>query len=159
MGKLKDFAASNDITFSDSDADSDCNNDLVDLTMSTSHRKNGSPKCPRCHKPVSQKHLDLKNEQKIHDAHERDSALEEWQARKLPKIEWDKLLERCKKHMEYLEDIINEKKPSHYKEQAIENRRSFKKKKGRKALTKDLIEMGFEKCAPGYYGPKGAEIM
>lgn len=90
----------------------------------------------------------------IHEAHIRKSRDDEWRAKGYPEnIEWERLAERAKKHLGYLEDIVSGQAKSKYRDLFA---RQMKDTKGNAAR---LLRQEHTLPHPGYYGPRGADIM
>ena len=81
--------------------------------------------------------------------HKKQTALEIWQAKSYPDIDWDRLPDRIAKHDNLLLGVIDYSESSHYRDRLAEQieagqDRTLKKEKN---------------LNPGYYGPRGFNLM
>ncbi|RFU78794.1 rtc4-like domain-containing [Trichoderma arundinaceum] len=157
--QLSDFALSKT-----SDGDDVDGNDFSDASSSDLSSlgslfpdKDGQALCPWCGATVDMqqlkdfskgKRLNVRMQTKFCESHKKKSAMATWESRSYPKVKWTGLEKRFKKHQVHLLNIINGEE-SHY----------------RTALA-DKIEQGQarsmkkeENLNPGYYGPRGFNIM
>ncbi|CAG8662740.1 11923_t:CDS:2, partial [Acaulospora morrowiae] len=70
-------------------------------------------------------------------------------------INYDELSSRVRKYEKELKEIIQGKRESWYRENALEVYRKI----GKRAKSPMYIMNRFESLRPGYYGPKGSEVM
>ncbi|EPS39161.1 hypothetical protein H072_7067 [Dactylellina haptotyla CBS 200.50] len=123
--------------------------------------------CPMCDEEVSQqlyesympdlpKKMALKR--KLHKSHKLEKAYAKKKELGIPDIDWDTLEDRCKRYFSHLEDIMEGRTKSHFKD-ISESFLKTKKNNG-KSRTEAIFEKGnWEKEIPGYYGPRGRDIM
>ncbi|KAK6349950.1 hypothetical protein TWF696_006206 [Orbilia brochopaga] len=130
-------------------------------------RRKGEYLCPMCDEEVSKALYesympDLPNKlvlkRKLHQSHKLERAHAKKKELGVPDIDWDELEERCAKYMPYLEDIVDKKTSSHYRDVS---EKFFKKKRTNgKSKTEMMFDSGnWEKEYPGYYGARGRDIM
>lgn len=126
----------------------------------------GEERCGLCQCPLTKEFVDTWRDKigseiirlgqwtEIHEAHIKKAQEEEWKAKGYPEnIEWEELAGRAKKHMRWLKDIISDKVESRY-------RRMFKQQlKDTKGNAAMLLRQEHKLPFPGYYGPRGADIM
>ncbi|KAI9172030.1 hypothetical protein HJFPF1_01522 [Paramyrothecium foliicola] len=119
--------------------------------------KSATPSCPWCGEPVEEallkefssgRRLNVRMQTKFCQKHRRQTALTTWKTRKYPTIEWLQLEERLSKHREFLLDIVNGK-PSHFRTRLADDIGAGK--------ARSLKKEG--NLNPGYYGPRGFNIM
>lgn len=112
-------------------------------------------RCPMCNEPVCSDDLrnhgsmNMRQQERFCLAHRRKSANKQWETKRYPKIDWDKLDSRISKHHTYLENLINGAN-SHY--------RSILKAKIDQGLDRNQRTMT-SNLMPGYYGPRGLRII
>ncbi|KAH6604689.1 rtc4-like domain-containing [Trichoderma cornu-damae] len=123
--------------------------------------KNGltlRPLCPWCGAMVDTKQLqdfskgrrlNVRMQTKFCEAHKKKSAMATWESRSYPQVKWARLEKRFKNHQDRLLGIINGEEESYYR-----------------AALADKIELGQarsmkkeENLNPGYYGPRGFNMM
>ncbi|KAI1333239.1 hypothetical protein F5Y16DRAFT_355208 [Xylariaceae sp. FL0255] len=118
-----------------------------------------TPICPMCNEEVDRELLDkhqkrgkmnIREQTAFCRLHKRLTASKSETEKGYPRIDWKALEGRCLSHKEFLGDILNDNRPSHYRE-------IFKKKvdsgKNRTLLTSQ------DNLTPGYYGPRGLRVM
>jgi hypothetical protein len=156
--KMRKSMDGNDINDNDlSDASSSGLSSLGSLFPEKDNEENGEAPCPWCGAAVDMKklkefskgkRLNVRMQTAFCDAHKRTSAVATYEAKSYPEIKWASLIKRFKSHREHLLGIINGEE-SHY----------------RTALA-DKISLGQvrsmdkeENLNPGYYGPRGFNLM
>lgn len=93
--------------------------------------------------------------------HKEKEAQETWRDRSYPVIEWAGLDRRMRRHNAFLIDVLNDRKPSHYR-QALRGKVKPRTKGIQQAwnASKDAKDLGSRPGASvGYYGPRGEKIM
>jgi len=108
-------------------------------------------RCPMCNKPVSKQLLEsqgfmnIRQQERFCNKHQRDSAFHEWDDKGYPEINWNSLDSRIAQHHEFIQKLIKGQ-DSHYRQ-----------------LLDDIVEAGTERnllkskgnLTPGYYGSRG----
>ncbi|KAK6536373.1 hypothetical protein TWF281_000612 [Arthrobotrys megalospora] len=125
--------------------------------------------CPMCNEEVSQqlyesylpdleKRFKLDLRRKFHKSHKLEKVHAKVKELNIPEIDWDNLEDRCTKYFPYLSDIMARKTKSHFRD--LSEKFNKTKRKNNKSRTEALFDDGdWEKTYPGYYGPRGSEIM
>ncbi|KAI9770262.1 MAG: hypothetical protein M1840_003420 [Geoglossum simile] len=125
---------------------------------------NHTARCPMCREAVDADFLSSFNDGRAMNvrkqtmfcrAHKQESAKVEWEERGYPDINWDDLQSRIKKYYSELEDILEGRTWSYFKESFELN---FKSGKNR-TLAQSIMSPDFRVLTPGYYGSRGARIM
>ncbi|ODA76566.1 hypothetical protein RJ55_07836 [Drechmeria coniospora] len=115
------------------------------------------PVCPWCNEPVDRvllaefskgKRMNVRQQSRFCHKHRKQTAKTIWQERDYPNVDWDHLERRFSEHRSSLLEIVNGK-PSHFRavlagKIASGQARSMKKE---------------ENLNPGYYGPRGFNLM
>ncbi|KAL2358124.1 RTC4-like domain-containing protein [Cryomyces antarcticus] len=97
--------------------------------------------------------MNVRTQTRFCRAHKRAGALATWQTRGYPKIDWDNLETRLRRHHPRLEAVLKQREPSFYR-----NRLETKLNSGAgRIVEKGIDEM--DEFVPGYYGSKGARLM
>lgn len=89
-------------------------------------------------------------------AHQKRSAVSEWEERGYPKIDWDRFDKRLKKHHHVLDAILKGMRQSFYRN-ALDD--MVKSGRNRTLQQKMMSGEGVEGLSPGYYGTRGARAM
>lgn len=125
-------------------------------------------RCPMCNEEVSkqlyesylpdlEKKYKIDLRRKFHKSHKLAKVHKKVSELDIPEIDWETLEERCKKHFPYLSDIMARKTKSHFRDLSEKfNKMKLKDKSRVEAMFDDG---NWEKTFPGYYGPRGSEIM
>jgi RTC4-like domain len=125
---------------------------------------NHTARCPMCREAVDADFLsgfsdgrvmNVRKQTKFCRAHKQKSAKVEWGVRGYPDINWDGLQSRIEKYYSELEDILEGRTSSYFKESLEVN---FKSGKNR-TLAQSIMSPNFQALTPGYYGSRGARIM
>ena len=146
--------------------------DLFRLTTSEDMiipKHSDQPLCPFCKESVDkeflEEHINIKQRLSIRQqaqfckAHKRRAAEEEWRRRQYPVIDWPKLHEQMEKFHHVLDDVLQQRKSSFYRN-AFEDLVKARKNKTGKAVRADVLDANrIEELIPGYYGSRGARIM
>lgn len=112
-------------------------------------------RCPMCNKPVNKKLLksqgfmNIRQQERFCNSHQKDSALYEWNDKGYPEINWNSLDSRIARHHDFIEKLIRGQ-DSHYRN-----------------LLDDIVEAGTERnllkskgnLTPGYYGSRGLQAI
>ncbi|KAF3203506.1 hypothetical protein TWF679_010209 [Orbilia oligospora] len=126
-------------------------------------------RCPMCKEEVSkqlyesylpdlEKKYKIDLRRKFHKSHKLAKVHKKVSELDIPEIDWDNLEDRCKEHFPYLSDIMARKAESHYRD--LSEKFYTKKRNDHKGRTEALFDDGdWEKTYPGYYGPRGSEII
>ncbi|TGJ71143.1 hypothetical protein EYR41_003130 [Orbilia oligospora] len=126
-------------------------------------------RCPMCKEEVSkqlyesylpdlEKKYKIDLRRKFHKSHKLAKVHKKVSELDIPEIDWDTLEDRCKEHFPYLSDIMARKTESHYRD--LSEKFCTKKRNDHKGRTEALFDDGdWEKTYPGYYGPRGSEII
>ncbi|KAL7897526.1 RTC4-like domain-containing protein [Trichoderma sp. SZMC 28014] len=132
---------------------------LGDIFPDKEAPKDGQALCPWCGASVDRQQLkefsegrqrlSVKMQTKFCESHRKTSAQETYQLKSYPKVQWDSLTERFESHRARLLGIINDEEESHYRT-ALADKISLGK--GR-SMNKE------ENLNPGYYGPRGFNMM
>ncbi|KAF1839958.1 uncharacterized protein K460DRAFT_349497 [Cucurbitaria berberidis CBS 394.84] len=110
----------------------------------------------------------VKNHTAYCTRHRRKSAQEEYRGEGYPEIEWDALPQRIKAHRQDLYKVLNNKRPSRYRERyeplaltgkaaAVPSRRKDLPQEVQDEL--DSYALDDKATYPGYYGPHGRRII
>lgn len=111
--------------------------------------------CPMCNAPVDPSDLrafgtmNTRKQQKFCQSHRKKTALEEWETKAYPDINWDKLEARISKHYSFIRKVINGG-ASHYRD-LLEDRVNAGQDRNLMKMTTNLT--------PGYYGARGLRII
>jgi len=112
-------------------------------------------RCPMCNTPIdkqvlkSQGFMNIRQQERFCNSHQKDTALNEWSDKGYPQIDWDSLDARIAQHHKFIEGLIRGQ-DSHYR-----------------AILDDIVEAGTERnllkttgnLTPGYYGSRGLRII
>jgi hypothetical protein len=121
-------------------------------------------RCPMCREAVDAEFLNgfgdgrrmnVRNQAKFCRAHKQESAKVEWVTRGYPDIKWDGLRARIEKYHSKLEDVLEGRTSSYFKENLEANVKSGKNR----TLAQTMMTSDFQALTPGYYGSRGARIM
>ncbi|KAK6357175.1 hypothetical protein TWF718_001500 [Orbilia javanica] len=125
-------------------------------------------RCPMCNEEVAkqlyesylpdlEKRYKIDLRRKFHKSHKLAKVHKKVSELDIPEIDWEILEDRCKKYFPYLSDIMTRKTKSHFRDLS---EKFNKAKRNDKTRTKAILDDGnWEKTYPGYYGPRGSEIM
>ncbi|KAK6363148.1 hypothetical protein TWF730_000595 [Orbilia blumenaviensis] len=125
--------------------------------------------CPMCNEEVPQqlyesylpdleKKYKIELRRKFHKSHKLDKIHAKAKELNIPDIDWDGLEDRCTKYFPYLSDIMARKTKSHFRD--ISEKFNKTKRNNKKSRTEAIFDEGnWELTYPGYYGPRGSEIM
>lgn len=122
-------------------------------------------KCPLCKESVERDFLEdferggtlnIRQQLRFCKAHRARTALSEWKARGYPEIDWQHLDKRLVRFHRELDDILQGKKTSFYRNAFEDHLRS-----GRNRTLQQTMMSGssLEGLVPGYYGSRGAKVM
>ncbi|KAI9779988.1 MAG: hypothetical protein M1835_004593 [Candelina submexicana] len=134
------------------------------ITIPDSSQESAILRCPLCKEAVDEDFLDqvqygrrmgVQKQAKFCRTHKQRSARKEWKARRYPAIEWGRLNARLNTHHHSLEDILDGRKASFYKNKLKD---SIKTGTNR-TMAQSMGSAGFHSLTPGYYGSQGARIM
>ncbi|PON21623.1 hypothetical protein TGAM01_v209512 [Trichoderma gamsii] len=153
----------NDIDNGDlSDAGSSSSSDLSslgDIFPDKEAPKDGQALCPWCGASVDmqqlkefsegRQRLSVKMQTKFCESHRKTSAQQTYELKSYPEVQWDTLTERFESHRARLLGIINGEQESHYRT-ALADKISLGKGRSMKQE---------ENLNPGYYGPRGFNMM
>ncbi|KAH0544483.1 hypothetical protein FGG08_001381 [Glutinoglossum americanum] len=121
-------------------------------------------RCPMCREAVDAdflssfsdgRRMNVRNQAKFCRAHKQRSAKAEWAVRGYPDIKWDDLQVRIKKYHSMLEDVLEGRKFSYFKENLEAKIRSGRNR----TLAQSMMSSDFQTLTPGYYGSRGSRIM
>ena len=90
---------------------------------------------------------------KICQAHTREALEERWRQKGYPALDWAALAGRVTRHLAALRKIVMGDLPSRYRDLFAQQQRETK---GRTAM---LLRQEWKLPFPGYYGPRGADIL
>ncbi|KAF4121362.1 hypothetical protein GMORB2_2324 [Geosmithia morbida] len=115
--------------------------------------------CPWCGEAVDalllqdfsrgQKRLNVRQQTRFCRRHKNQKAADMWSARSYPSIDWDALSDRIAGHHDFLLSVIDGSTPSHYRDALASKIESGQDR----ALKRE------ENLNPGYYGPRGFNLM
>ena len=135
------------------------NNATLDFTE---HR---AARCPLCNEAIDRdffdssvglKRLTVRQQEQFCRIHKKHSAEVTWEKQGYPKIDWHQLNEGLQHYYDAIDEILQGKRSSFYRN-AFED--SMKSRKDR-TLRKNLMEgEEVEGSSPGYYGSRGAKLM
>ncbi|TRX97749.1 hypothetical protein FHL15_001504 [Xylaria flabelliformis] len=115
--------------------------------------------CPMCHQEVERELLEkystdgkmsVKQQTAFCRLHKRQSAAKAGTEKGYPKIDWETMDSRCSAYRDFLQNILEGTRASHYRKILKERVDSGK---NRTLLT------NHDNLTPGYYGPRGLQIM
>ncbi|KAI0547456.1 RTC4-like domain-containing protein [Xylaria curta] len=115
--------------------------------------------CPMCHQEVECELLEkysadgkmsVKQQTAFCRLHKRQSAAKAGTEKGYPEIDWETMDNRCSTHQDFLHDILEGTRASHYRKILKERVDSGK---NRTLLT------NHDNLTPGYYGPRGLQVM
>ncbi|KAH9902077.1 hypothetical protein F4778DRAFT_736175 [Xylariomycetidae sp. FL2044] len=130
-----------------------------DLDVFEREESPSTPRCPMCHEEVDaellKKHLDhgrmnIRKQTAFCRLHKKKTAANSGSKRGYPEIDWENLETRIQKHQGLLKQILEQTKPSHYRE--------LLKEKVQTGKNRTLLKTG-DSLTPGYYGPRGLRFM
>ncbi|KAL6906856.1 RTC4-like domain-containing protein [Trichoderma evansii] len=158
----KRLSGGNDIDNGDlSDAESSSSDlsSLGDIFPDKEAPKDGQALCPWCGASVNmqqlkefsegRQRLSVKMQTKFCESHRKTSAQETYELKSYPEVQWESLTERFESHRARLLGIINGEEESHYRTVLADK---ISLGKGR-SMNKE------ENLNPGYYGPRGFNMM
>jgi len=107
--------------------------------------------CPMCNKPVDAGelkalgHVNIRNQEKFCQSHQKKTAQEEWKSLKYPTIDWGRLESRILQHHSFIESLINGQDCHH------------------RLVLEEVVRAGKDRTlrtsksnlTPGYYGYRG----
>ena len=122
--------------------------------------------CPFCKEAVDEdfmeerisldKRLTIRQQAQFCKTHRKRAAEDEWKKLEYPTIGWRTLSSRLNRFHPALDDILQWRRPSFYRnafEDVVQNRK-------KKTLRQDLLTASrIEELSPGYYGSRGARVM
>lgn len=137
---------------SDMDQSDDDNRTAASLVASTA-----SAVCPWCGKPVkaealkslSKGRMNVRMQTRFCRMHQKQTARDDWQLKGYPDIDWDVLPDRLARHHDLLLSIVNGERDSPFRDALAEDIRKGKSRTLRQE----------ENLNPGYYGPRGFNLM
>lgn len=91
--------------------------------------------------------------------HTKKKALEEWEERSYPEIDWATLDSRIASCLPALEEIITRKRHSFYRELLTKQADEDENKSTMKKYRLTVESKSLESVSTGYYGPRGAKLM
>lgn len=115
-------------------------------------------RCPMCDKPVTKeflheyskgKRMNVREQTRFCQAHQKNSARSEWETHGFPTIEWETLDERIAEHHNFIKSILDGAS-SHYRDVMEED-----VKRGKNRTLKQGIDSGNSALVSGYYGSRG----
>lgn len=121
-------------------------------------RKPKDTVCPWCGEPVAEealsafsrgKRMGVSAQQRFCKSHNKQAARELYESRAYPNIRWDELPSRIEAHLPSLVPVINNTTPSHFRDRLAD----------KIAAGRDRAMKGEENLNPGYYGPRGLNVM
>jgi hypothetical protein len=113
--------------------------------------------CPWCGEPVDEEllkkfskgqRMNVRLQTRFCQRHKRDTAMEAWALKAYPAIDWDSLPQRIETHHDSLLDIVDGQE-SYYRSRLAEKINAGEARSMRKE----------ENLNPGYYGPRGFNLM
>lgn len=122
-------------------------------------------KCPICQERVERNFLEdferggtlnIRQQLRFCKAHRAQTALSEWKARGYPEIDWQHFDKRLAHFHRELDDILQGKKPSFYRNAFEDRLRSGRNRTLQQAM---MSGSSMEGLVPGYYGSRGAKVM
>lgn len=128
-------------------------------------QEGSAPKCPLCNERVDSlffeewtggRRLTIRQQVDFCRAYKKHMAGNEWRKQGFPHIDWQCLDERLNKYHYAIDDILQGRRFSFYRN-VFED--LVKSGKDRKLRTTILHGDGFEESTPGYYGSRGARVM
>lgn len=139
---------------------------VFDLTGDDCHDNTSltHTECPMCSAPVSRsfyesfgfgRRLTIREQAMFCRVHKRKDAEDQWRDKGYPDIEWDNFDRRLMQFHGLLQDILNLKRPSYYRDLLAEKVRSGRNRTMMQSMGSDY----FEVLKPGYYGSRGARAM
>ncbi|KAI5307016.1 hypothetical protein KEM56_005598 [Ascosphaera pollenicola] len=153
-------------TLDSSDARSDMSDDD---TSPVSGKGNGNAVCcPICSCPMYDDLADecqlvltqpFRRQTAFCQRHTRKRALEEWEERSYPKIDWETFEERIASCFPTLEEIITGKRSSFYRKLMTKQADEEGDKSTMKKYRLTVESKNLESISTGYYGPRGAKLM
>lgn len=93
--------------------------------------------------------MNVRQQTRFCQKHRKQTAQETWKTKSYPTINWEQLPDRIATHYDSLLDIINGSKPSHYRAKLAEKIQAGQDRTMKKE----------ENLNPGYYGPRGFNLM
>jgi hypothetical protein len=135
------------------------------IDLSTRRANDGKERCKLCDHLLPDGYLELWRDltekcyiplgmwQKICQDHKQQTLRDEWKKKKYPDIKWTELKNRVSNHIRLLRDITANKVTSRFREEFA----TQQKETG--GITAKLLRQERRLPNPGYYGPRGAEIL
>lgn len=128
-------------------------------------QEDSAPKCPLCNERVDSlffeewtggRRLTIRQQVDFCRAYKKHMAGNEWRKQGFPDIDWQCLDERLNKYHYAIDDILQGRRFSFYRNVFEDLVKSGKDRKMRKTI---LNGDEFEESTPGYYGSRGARVM
>lgn len=132
-------------------------------------KHSNQPSCPFCKQPLEKdfleehtninRRLSIRQQAQFCKAHKKRTAEEEWAKRQYPKIDWPNFHNYLNSFHDVLDDILQQRKNSFFRnafEDVVRNRKNKTTRTVREGL---LDENRIEELTPGYYGSRGARLM
>ena len=127
------------------------------------------PSCPFCKQPLEKdfleehtninERLSIRQQAQFCKAHKKRTAEDEWKRRQYPKIDWPNFQGHLNSFHNVLDDILQQKQSSFYRN-AFEDVVRRRKNKTTKTVREGLLDDNrIEELTPGYYGSRGARMM
>lgn len=171
VSELDPNASGTSTPLSSAPSHSEIDNPFADTDLTSDE----SSKCPICETPVEPAHLEtffadkprrtVQQQQAFHREHELRSALEEYQKRAYPDINWAVLPERIAKQKDHLKKVLRGEVKSRFRDSQQETKftdsplTSPRKSKRQKGLSIIAHNTSLTAQSTGYYGPRGARAM
>ena len=126
--------------------------------------------CPMCSDPVPDAHeieslprldlgrLPLREQKRFCRMHKTHSAWQQWRRCGYPDIQWSDLSGRVDRLVPQLGDIVSGRKHSYYR-QLLEDAVMAGGRRNQSAVQAFMVGELDEGLSPGYYGPRGAQIL
>lgn len=146
----------------------DGDDEVEELDLPEPGRYISAVECPMCGNRVESsfkeefeiehcrgKRMTYKQQKQFCKAHKDRSAQQLWDERGYPRIDWDSLEHRLKRHQAQIRDILNGTRKSYYRNQLEERVRSGNAKTAGKAFQSEPAKGS----NAGYYGSKGEKFM
>ena len=148
------------------DADKDGSRHITSEIKADNYEKQGPPICPFCKAPVPPmllkekikpgERLTIRKQAQFCRSHKKEAAEEEWRHNGYPMIDWPNFSGRLDQYHTTLDDILQNRRPSFY-------RNAFEDvvKSGKNWTWQQDVMSGnmIEELSPGYYGSRGAKLM
>lgn len=132
-------------------------------------KRSSQPSCPFCKQPLEKdfleehtninKRLSIRQQAQFCKAHKKRTAEDEWERRQYPKIDWLNFHNYLNNFHDVLDDILQQKRVSFYRN-AFEDVVRGRKNKTTRTVREGLLDGNrIEELTPGYYGSRGARMM